>query len=369
MPALQYHSLSPLQIIIVDSSHANSQALSAFLEHHGFRIDYAGPNANDALGVIKQQPIDLALVSRDLGKQEMAGFELAARIHAYSSSLRIVMILDTSDQDSIIRAFRSGARGVFCRTSSLDVLIKCIARVHEGQIWASTQELEFVLSALRMPLRLVNAAGDDLLSKREQEVVQWAGEGLSNREIASRLGLSENTIKNYLFRVFEKLGISSRVELILYAVTQLANVPGAGAGEAKPTLDTDESLFALCQEAAKHFTRPQRALAEMYNNGRGVARDPLTAYMWFCIAESLSGQVETAIEEAKVDLERELSLEEIERGRSRAHEWVDKHPSFSASAASVPISEPSRLALSREKSMLGVRVKRVPLNGDKPVER
>jgi DNA-binding NarL/FixJ family response regulator len=202
-----------------------SQALSAFLEHHGFHTDYAGPNANEALAAVTRAPIDVALVSRDLGKREMAGCDLAARLHAAVPSLRIVMILDASDGDSIIRAFRSGARGIFYRTSSLDVLVKCVVRVHEGQIWASAGDLEQLISAVQMPLRLVNAAGANLLSKREREVVQFAAEGLSNREIASHLGLSENTVKNYVFRVFEKLGVSSRVELILYAVTHLASAP------------------------------------------------------------------------------------------------------------------------------------------------
>jgi DNA-binding CsgD family transcriptional regulator len=218
-----------------------------------------------------------------------------------------------------------------------------------------------------MPLRLVNAVGDDLLTKREQEVVQWAAEGLSNREIASRLGLSENTVKNYLFRVFEKLGISSRVELILYAVTQLTNVPGTGTCEAKPALDTEESLFALCYEAAKHFITPQRALADMYRNGRGVARDPETAYMWFWIAENLSGQIEATTQDAMQDLERELSLEQIEAGRRRASEWINKHPSFSASIANGEVPESNALAVSREKSLLRVRGKHVSMNENKLV--
>ncbi|HEY6293433.1 MAG TPA: response regulator transcription factor, partial [Terriglobia bacterium] len=98
----------------------------------------------------------------------------------------------------------------------------CIACVHEGQIWASAEELGFVLEALRepQPLRVANHAGAPLLTKREMAVVRCVAEGLTNREVAAQLGLSEHTVKNYMFRIFDKLGVSSRVELVLYVASQ-----------------------------------------------------------------------------------------------------------------------------------------------------
>jgi len=66
-------------------------------------------------------------------------------------------------------------------------------------------------------MRVIDARGAALLSRREQEVVRCVAEGLSNREIAQRLGLTEHTVKNYLFRIFDKLGVSKRVEVVLYA--------------------------------------------------------------------------------------------------------------------------------------------------------
>ena len=79
-----------------------------------------------------------------------------------------------------------------------------------------------VINALQtaMPFRGVNSRGEELLTKREQGLVPLVASGLTNREISTRLGVSEHTIKNHLFRIYEKLGISSRVELILYAVSE-----------------------------------------------------------------------------------------------------------------------------------------------------
>jgi DNA-binding CsgD family transcriptional regulator len=75
------------------------------------------------------------------------------------------------------------------------------------------------------PMRVVDPSGIRLLTKREEDVVRLLGDGLQNREIARELNLSEHTVKNYLFHVFDKLGVSSRVELILYAVSCSKRLP------------------------------------------------------------------------------------------------------------------------------------------------
>jgi DNA-binding NarL/FixJ family response regulator len=94
------------------------------------------------------------------------------------------------------------------------------ARVADGQIWANTEQLNYILELIsEVPsLRVLNSHGDNLLTPREEQVVALVAEGLGNRTIARELNLGEHTVKKYLFRIFEKLGISSRVELVLYAV-------------------------------------------------------------------------------------------------------------------------------------------------------
>ena len=133
-----------------------------------------------------------------------------------------VMLLPALDRETVVQSFRAGARGVISRRDSFKALAKCIRTVHAGQIWASSKELEVVLDTLfrTAGLRIVNAKGATLLSSREEEVVRLVAEGLGNRGIAHELGLSEHTIKNHMFRIFEKLGVSSRVELVLYAFSR-----------------------------------------------------------------------------------------------------------------------------------------------------
>lgn len=109
---------------------------------------------------------------------------------------------------------------MFCRAEPLQTLSKCIHAVHQGQIWANSSQLRSVLEAFAnaTPLSVTNAQGRSLLTKREMDVVTLVVDGASNRDVAAKLGLTEHTVSNYLFRIYEKLGISSRVELVLYSL-------------------------------------------------------------------------------------------------------------------------------------------------------
>jgi DNA-binding NarL/FixJ family response regulator len=132
-----------------------------------------------------------------------------------------VLLVSAYDRELVVSAFRSGARGIFTITdSNLRHLCKCLLCVTAGQIWAGTEQLNYLLDLVsEVPsLRVLNAGGKRLLTPREEQVVALVAEGLGNRQIARELNLSEHTVKKYLFRIFEKLGISTRVELVLYAV-------------------------------------------------------------------------------------------------------------------------------------------------------
>jgi len=116
----------------------------------------------------------------------------------------------------------------FCREEPLQALSKCINAVNQGQIWANSKQLRSVLDAFASaaPLRLANGQGRVVLTKREIDVVKLVVDGLTNRAVAEKLGLTEHTVSNYLFRIYEKLGISSRVELVLYSLKRPYQVHG-----------------------------------------------------------------------------------------------------------------------------------------------
>jgi DNA-binding NarL/FixJ family response regulator len=143
------------------------------------------------------------------------------RLHLSYPTLPTILLTEVCDREIVVTAFRAGARGIFSLADShFRLLCRCIQRVADGQIWANTEQLNFLLEVLSETpsTRVVNARGLHILTPREEQVVALVAGSLSNRDIARQLNLSEHTVKKYMFRIFEKLGISSRVELAMYAV-------------------------------------------------------------------------------------------------------------------------------------------------------
>jgi DNA-binding NarL/FixJ family response regulator len=217
-----------IRVFAADNTSMNTQLLVEALGRDG-QFHVATPVVKDTEipSTVKRERVHIALISAKQGTDARAGFGLSREIRTASPGTRVIMLLDSPEKTQVIEAFRSGARGVFCRTESLKLLAKSIKCVHEGQIWASSAELHYLLEAMSepAPMSFLSANGDALLSARELDVVRCVAEGLSNREIAQRLSLREHTVKNYLFRIFDKLGVSSRVEVVLYALGNQGPAP------------------------------------------------------------------------------------------------------------------------------------------------
>lgn len=192
-------------------------------------------NGAALLQLLKRDKPQIVVLSAKIGEGEGGGFELIREIRTQSPTTRIVILLDASERQTVVEAFRAGAHGVFCRTEPFRLLSKCIQCVHQGQVWANSGELRFVLEALSKPaFANFQSHGGSLLSARETDVVRCVAEGMTNREIAQRLKLTEHTVKNYLFRIFDKLGVGSRVEVVLYALGSGVPRNGAAGNGRKP---------------------------------------------------------------------------------------------------------------------------------------
>jgi DNA-binding NarL/FixJ family response regulator len=209
-----------IKVLVADSVAMSCHLLSDALQRTKRYDPLAAPSPEEVIRALDRARFDVVLMSTNFSQDAMEGLRFVGEVRNLDREAGIVVLLDTLERNLVVEAFRSGARGVFCRSGSFQTLCKCIQCVHEGQVWASSKELQFVVEALVDPLPIDNRGTPNSrpLSKREEEIAHMVAEGFSNRQISERLLLSEHTIKNYLFRVFEKLGVSTRVELTLYAL-------------------------------------------------------------------------------------------------------------------------------------------------------
>ena len=317
MPSVSSRATS---IFVLDNTRIATQLLHNVLSRDA-HFNVLAPVTDSNASVAAAAEANVALISANLEGDPLKGCEFVRRLRSLSPQAKVIVLVDQPEPKVVLEAFRAGARGVFCRSDSLKALTRCISSVDKGQIWAGTAELHLLLEAIARPapMLLVDAKGETLLSNREQDVVRLVAEGLTNREIAGRLKLSEHTVKNHLFNIFDKLGISNRAELILYTVGQLY-----GFGERVPLFQDDLATFKWCREAVERCTVVPYVMAEMCRQGRGVPADPVSALSWFIVAEDVSSDVCGKSRAAQEELQSGMTVQQLRDARRRAASWLRK---------------------------------------------
>ena len=212
-----------ISVLVADSNQTQSQLLCGALRRQGtFRVASSRAELSACLSVLERGLADVLLLADGATDDRDRLYELLRGVHSGYSNLATILLLDDYDRELVVNSFRAGARGLFCLASMpFKSLCRCITSVHQGQYWADTEQMRYLIDALSIgpSVRLINSRGQVVLTPREEETVSLVTEGLNNREIARALNLKENTVKKSLMRIYEKLGVSNRVELVLYALS------------------------------------------------------------------------------------------------------------------------------------------------------
>jgi DNA-binding NarL/FixJ family response regulator len=242
-----------VRVFIADGSQLSCQLIAAAVRRGRYRTRVVG-YATDAAGIregLEENHADVAVIGARLENEDQAGFQVTRKIVASHSKPSVIIILDSNKPAMVVEAFRAGASGIFSRDQSSDLLCKCIHAVHKGQVWASSKELHFVIEALGPALhsKSISQRGTGVLTKREEGVVHLVAEGMTNRDISQELKLSEHTVRNYLFRIFNKVGTSNRLELALYAIDRRESQGQQSSGAALDESDESVNLVASSRRA------------------------------------------------------------------------------------------------------------------------
>jgi two-component system nitrate/nitrite response regulator NarL len=214
-----------ISVLIADADHMSARLIADGLTRgrHNIAVVGVSNSSIETIRELEKTRPHIALINAHLEDGRLRGYHVLRHLQKLSPKTVAIMLIPDSEKELVVDAFRGGARGVFCRLQSIKLLSKCIRTVHEGQIWADTRNLAFILEFLTQlkPLRIIKPGGGmTRLTAREAEVVHLLADGLSTRDISQKLTLTEHTIRNYLSTIYDKLGVSSRVELALYAVAR-----------------------------------------------------------------------------------------------------------------------------------------------------
>jgi DNA-binding NarL/FixJ family response regulator len=218
-PEARAAELPTVHVLVADSGPIQSQLLTRALKgRRDFQVAAVALETLALHDFMQSNLVDVVLIAGN----HLPDLSLLRWLRVSYPKVAPVLLIETDDRELVVNALRSGAKGIFLFTHTpFSMLCKCIQCVSRGEVWINNQQMNYVLDALSdVPtLRVVNSNGRSLLTPREEQVVALVADGLTNRGVAGELGLSEHTIKKYLLRIFDKVGISSRVELVLYAMS------------------------------------------------------------------------------------------------------------------------------------------------------
>ncbi len=161
--------------------------------------------------------------------------EAVGEVSKRAPSARIVVIAENIDEEATIEYFRRGVRGIVPRSISPDLLVRCVRKVAAGETWLDNQGINWVIEAYRaQATQLTSPRPKTKLSDKELLIVSCVTQGMKNKEIATEIGTTEQVVKNYLRKVYDKLGVSDRLELALYCIHHRLLAGGKGSDKTEP---------------------------------------------------------------------------------------------------------------------------------------
>lgn len=200
-----------IRVLVVDDHPIFRDGLCKLLQaEDDITVVGQGRSGAECLELVEKLKPDVVLL--DLKMPDQDGLAVLGALGQAAGSVRVIVLTASEDERDYVEAVRRGARGVVLKQAATARLLEGIRKVHRGEMWIDQRVAADMLRATSHP------APGELLTGREQEIVTLVAQGFRNKEMAEKLSISEQTVKNHLHAIYDKLGVSDRLELALYAL-------------------------------------------------------------------------------------------------------------------------------------------------------
>src|SRR5579871_2431657 len=216
---------SKIRIVVADDHPIFRDGLCKLLAlEEDFEVVAQAQDGRQVLDVLQQHEPDILLL--DLKMPGLDGLATLQRLQVAKNKTRVIVLTASDDKNEFVQAMKLGTSGIVLKQTATDLLIKSIRKVHAGEIWLDSHTTAAVIrqfvAAEDAPPAPPQAPSRERerspLSQREREIVALVAQGFKNKEMAEKMFISEQTVKNHLHNIFDKLGVSDRLELALYAI-------------------------------------------------------------------------------------------------------------------------------------------------------
>jgi DNA-binding NarL/FixJ family response regulator len=206
-----------IRVILADSQAIYRVGMrKVFALEDDIRVVAQAETLENLYAALQRFPTDVVLLEGQL----IAGtVDAIPQFVRRAPNAKLIVQVSESDESNTVELYRRGVRGVVPRSISPDLLVKCVRKIAAGETWIDNQSISWVIDAYRaQAASLTNPRTQPRLSDKELAIIACITRGMRNKEIAYQIGTTEQVVKNYLRKVYDKLGVSDRLELALYCL-------------------------------------------------------------------------------------------------------------------------------------------------------
>jgi DNA-binding NarL/FixJ family response regulator len=177
-------------------------------------------DGREVLQIVQQTEPDVVIL--DLRMPNLDGLSALQALQQFNKKAKIIILTASEDKNEFVQAMKLGCSGIVLKQTAPELIVKSIRKVYAGEIWLDSHTTAAVMRQFASPSDVMGGTGKTRerspLSQREREIVSLVAQGYKNKEMAEKMFISEQTVKNHLHNIFDKLGVSDRLELALYAI-------------------------------------------------------------------------------------------------------------------------------------------------------